>query len=161
MAVLPDESSRVHATPSLEPPAAEVGGSRPSSEFAARPGNRSRYSRFHPSGMRSTPAASPRRPPLVSAASAAREVLQGSAASARHNTAGLAADCRLPGPGGQSSGRIPRSASVCAAQGAPAPGAGGGRGPSPRPDPQDRPQDRPRPLLRGPAREGAPFPWDF
>ncbi|KAF3822662.1 hypothetical protein GH733_008036, partial [Mirounga leonina] len=32
---------------------------------------------------------------------------------------------RLPAPGGQSSGRIPRSASVCAAQGAPAPGARG------------------------------------
>nr|XP_025726318.1 uncharacterized protein LOC112822970 [Callorhinus ursinus] len=35
---------------------------------------------------------------------------------------------RLCGPGGQSSGRIPRSASACAAQGAPAPGPGGGRG---------------------------------
>lgn len=58
---------------------------------------------------------------------------------------------RLPGPWGQSSGRIPRSAAACAAQGAPAPGQGRGRGTSPRPDPQDRPR----------AREGAPFPWDF
>lgn len=55
--------------------------------------------------MRSTPAASARRPPSVSAASAAREVLPGSAASARHNTAGLAADSTdCPGREGRARG---------------------------------------------------------
>lgn len=32
---------------------------------------------------------------------------------------------------------------------------------SQRPDPQDQDRPPPRPLPRGPAREGAPFPWDF